>query len=202
MELQTLIEVHFESRKKEEEELIQLKERIVRLFGLQHGNPGFSNAFIKGLLTRGLSCRRVAALREQSSNEFAARGRKSGRSVWRCKPIHLAAPKCILGILKHNMHEESCSYCSPTQDERTRKEEEEAKRRAEDDAKKKKTLTSLHFGGYMQKLVGNTEQLAAFRFGDLEAQVLTPFDLPADGKAQRQKADGAGEEEEDPERQA
>lgn len=31
MELQTLIEVHFESRKKEEEELIQLKERIVRL---------------------------------------------------------------------------------------------------------------------------------------------------------------------------
>lgn len=33
MELQTLIEVHFESRKKEEEELIQLKERIVRLHG-------------------------------------------------------------------------------------------------------------------------------------------------------------------------
>lgn len=29
MELQTLIEVHFESRKKEEEELISLKERIV-----------------------------------------------------------------------------------------------------------------------------------------------------------------------------
>lgn len=29
MELQTLIEVHFESRKKEEEELIHLKERIV-----------------------------------------------------------------------------------------------------------------------------------------------------------------------------
>lgn len=30
MELQTLIEVHFESRKKEEEEFINLKERIVR----------------------------------------------------------------------------------------------------------------------------------------------------------------------------
>lgn len=39
------------------------------------------------------------------------------------------------------------------QEERARKEEEEAKKRAEDDAKKKKTLTSLHFGGYMQKLV-------------------------------------------------
>lgn len=30
MELQTLIEVHFESRKKEEEDIISLKERIVR----------------------------------------------------------------------------------------------------------------------------------------------------------------------------
>lgn len=29
MELQTLIEVHFESRKKEEEDIISLKERIV-----------------------------------------------------------------------------------------------------------------------------------------------------------------------------
>ncbi|RXN05485.1 ladinin-1 isoform X1 [Labeo rohita] len=37
------------------------------------------------------------------------------------------------------------------EEERARKEEEEAKKRAEDDAKKKKTLTSLHFGGYMQK---------------------------------------------------
>lgn len=35
MELQTLIEVHFESRKKEEEEIINLKERIVR--APQHG---------------------------------------------------------------------------------------------------------------------------------------------------------------------
>ncbi|KTG47179.1 hypothetical protein cypCar_00029172 [Cyprinus carpio] len=64
-ELQTLIEAHFESRKKEEEEFISLKERI---------------------------------------------------------------------------------------DERARKEEEEAKKKADEDAKKKKTLTSLHFGGYMQKL--------------------------------------------------
>lgn len=31
MELQTLIEVHFESRKKEEDELINLKDRIVRI---------------------------------------------------------------------------------------------------------------------------------------------------------------------------
>lgn len=32
LELQTLIDVHFEQRKKEEEELIGLKDRIVMLF--------------------------------------------------------------------------------------------------------------------------------------------------------------------------
>lgn len=33
LELQTLIDVHFEQRKKEEEELIALKDRIVSLGG-------------------------------------------------------------------------------------------------------------------------------------------------------------------------
>uniref|UniRef100_A0A8C5NDA5 Troponin T type 2a (cardiac) n=2 Tax=Gouania willdenowi TaxID=441366 RepID=A0A8C5NDA5_GOUWI len=91
MELQTLIEVHFESRNKEEEELIQLKERI-----------------------------------EKRRSERAEQQRiRSEREKERQKRL---------------------------EDERTRKEEEEAKKRAEEDAKKKKTLTSLHFGGYMQKL--------------------------------------------------
>uniref|UniRef100_A0A3P8UKK7 Troponin T type 2a (cardiac) n=1 Tax=Cynoglossus semilaevis TaxID=244447 RepID=A0A3P8UKK7_CYNSE len=91
MELQTLIEVHFDSRKKEEEELIHLKERI-----------------------------------EKRRSERAEQQRiRSEREKERQKRL---------------------------EDERARKEEEEAKRRAEDDAKKKKTLTSLHFGGYMQKL--------------------------------------------------
>lgn len=40
MELQTLIEVHFESRNKEEEELINLKERIVRAISLWTLEPG------------------------------------------------------------------------------------------------------------------------------------------------------------------
>uniref|UniRef100_A0A3P9Q6A6 Troponin T type 2a (cardiac) n=1 Tax=Poecilia reticulata TaxID=8081 RepID=A0A3P9Q6A6_POERE len=91
MELQTLIEVHFESRKKEEEELISLKERI-----------------------------------EKRRSERAEQHRiRSERDKERQKRL---------------------------EEERARKEEEEAKKRAEDDAKKKKTLTSLHFGGYMQKL--------------------------------------------------
>ncbi|XP_026872315.1 troponin T type 2a (cardiac) isoform X2 [Electrophorus electricus] len=90
-ELQTLIEAHFESRKKEEEELISLKDRI-----------------------------------EKRRSERAEQQRiRNEREKERQKRL---------------------------EEERTRKEEEEAKRRAEDDAKKKKTLTSLHFGGYMKKI--------------------------------------------------
>ncbi|KAA0706818.1 Troponin T, cardiac muscle [Triplophysa tibetana] len=90
-ELQTLIEVHFESRKKEEEELIGLKDRI-----------------------------------EKRRSERAEQQRiRSEREKERQKRV---------------------------EEERTRKEDEEAKKRADDDAKKKKTLTSLHFGGYMQKI--------------------------------------------------
>ncbi|XP_051516554.1 troponin T, cardiac muscle-like, partial [Myxocyprinus asiaticus] len=88
-ELQTLIEAHFESRKKEEEELINLTDRI-----------------------------------EKRRSEHAEQQR-----------IHSEREK-----ERHKRVEE----------ERARKEEE-AKKRAEDDAKKKKTLTSLHFGGYIQK---------------------------------------------------
>lgn len=40
-ELQTLIEAHFENRKKEEEELISLKDRIVRVRLPQSSLPSF-----------------------------------------------------------------------------------------------------------------------------------------------------------------
>lgn len=84
MELQTLIEVHFESRKKEEEELIQLKERIVRLLGYRCSNIGrVCQHLHQDVLTQGLLSRKIAALSEQSSKESAARGRKNGRSAWR-----------------------------------------------------------------------------------------------------------------------
>ncbi|XP_059903901.1 troponin T type 2a (cardiac) [Gadus macrocephalus] len=90
-ELQTLIEVHFVSRKKEEEDFINLKERI-----------------------------------DKRRSERAEQHRiRSEREKERQKRL---------------------------EDERSRKEEEEAKKKADDDAKKKKTLTSLHFGGYMQKV--------------------------------------------------
>ncbi|XP_042563605.1 troponin T type 2a (cardiac) isoform X2 [Clupea harengus] len=89
-ELQTLIEAHFVNRKKEEEELINLTDRI-----------------------------------EKRRSERAEQHRiRSEREKERQKHI---------------------------EDERARKEDEEAKKRAVEDAKKKKTLTSLHFGGYMQR---------------------------------------------------
>uniref|UniRef100_A0A8C2IS05 Troponin T type 2a (cardiac) n=2 Tax=Cyprinus carpio TaxID=7962 RepID=A0A8C2IS05_CYPCA len=90
-ELQTLIEAHFESRKKEEEEFISLKERIDNR-------------------------RSERAEQQRIRSEYERERQKR------------------------------------LEDERARKEEEEAKKRADEDAKKKKTLTSLHFGGYMQKL--------------------------------------------------
>uniref|UniRef100_A0A3Q2QCF1 Troponin T type 2a (cardiac) n=1 Tax=Fundulus heteroclitus TaxID=8078 RepID=A0A3Q2QCF1_FUNHE len=109
MELQTLIEVHFEGRKKEEEELISLKERI-----------------------------------EKRRSERAEQQRiRSERDKERQKRL---------------------------EDEKARKEEEEAKKRAEDDAKKKKTLTSLHFGGYMQKLVTKYELPTIFPIRHQQSQ--------------------------------
>lgn len=97
-----------------------------------------------------LPCRRSGAPSEQSSTGSAARERRSGRSVWRYDHARAAAVRLL--DEPPSLHFTPRPFSS-SQDERTRKEEEEAKRRAEDDAKKKKTLTSLHFGGYMQKLV-------------------------------------------------
>lgn len=113
MELQTLIEVHFESRKKEEEELIQLKERIVRLLGCNCSNIG--------TVCRTPSSRPVNARSVVQENRRAERAEqqriRSEREKERQKRLEVQAhssccPKCILRILKHNMREESCSLSS------------------------------------------------------------------------------------------
>lgn len=54
----------------------------------------------------------------------------------------------------------------------------------------------------MQKLVGTPRSSLHFYSGDLERRSWRLGLAHTDGKAQRQKADGAREEEEDPERQA
>lgn len=101
MELQTLIEVHFESRKKEEEELIHLKERIVRPSGCSCSNTG--------TVFRTSSSRPVNASSVVQENRRAERAEqqriRSEREKERQKRLEVQAhssycPKCIL--LKHN----------------------------------------------------------------------------------------------------
>ncbi|KAK1329707.1 hypothetical protein QTO34_009890 [Cnephaeus nilssonii] len=129
LELQTLIDVHFEQRKKEEEELIALKDRIVSRGGVGLPQvlptPPGTGLWVLGdngeqVLSNTVP-RSGAARRERNSS--ASEPRKE-----RERQARLA-------------------------EEKMRKEEEEAKKRAEDDAKKKKVLSNMgaHFGGYLVK---------------------------------------------------
>lgn len=83
MELQALIDSHFEARKKEEEELIALKERIVR--GAARGGGGRRPPAHgwAGRLTRASGRRRSAAPRGPSSRGSEPRRSESGRTGWR-----------------------------------------------------------------------------------------------------------------------
>lgn len=80
MELQALIDSHFEARKKEEEELVALKERIVSA-----GSRGRARARGgQAAVTRPSSgCRRSAVRRELNSRGSGPRRRGSVRTGWR-----------------------------------------------------------------------------------------------------------------------
>lgn len=66
LELQTLIDVHFEQRKKEEEELIALKDRIVSL----GGRGGRGGRVLRSLLV------------PSSVKCFGVSGRNNGDTGW------------------------------------------------------------------------------------------------------------------------
>lgn len=103
MELQTLIEVHFESRKKEEEELIQLKERIVRLFWSVIWKPNFSNAFIEACSHEVCRAGTSPLWESRAAKDSQREGERAAEASGGASPIHLAAPKWILRILKQNI---------------------------------------------------------------------------------------------------
>lgn len=87
MELQTLIEVHFESRKKEEEEIISLKERIVRALTLRtvHARGTHTTRYLDSQgFAKLVLCRTSAVPSERSSTGSAVSGRGSDRSALRC----------------------------------------------------------------------------------------------------------------------
>lgn len=88
MELQALIDSHFEARKKEEEELIALKERIVRGAGPGRGGGcrPLRGAGGRAGLTGSSGCRRSAVRSELSSSASEPRRSGSARTAWRCGP--------------------------------------------------------------------------------------------------------------------
>lgn len=99
MELQTLIEVHFESRKKEEEELIQLKERIVRLLGYRCSNMG------RVCQTPSSGCVNTRSVEQENRRAERAEQQRirSEREKGRQKRLEVRArssygPKCIFRI--------------------------------------------------------------------------------------------------------
>ena len=79
VELQSLIDAHFECRQKEEEELIALKERIVRFPSPELNLIDHYRTFLIGGADQGLTFRTNVELSELSSRGFAPSGTKSGR---------------------------------------------------------------------------------------------------------------------------
>lgn len=83
-ELQSLIEAHFIQRKKEEEELIALVNRIVStLQVLDHLVLLYQDISRNKLFTlTGTVCRISAVLREQNNTGSGQRKKRKGRPVW------------------------------------------------------------------------------------------------------------------------
>nr|XP_021538398.1 troponin T, cardiac muscle isoform X3 [Neomonachus schauinslandi] len=148
-ELQTLIEAHFENRKKEEEELISLKDRIEKRRAERAEQQRIRNEQEKERQTRlASSCshvpgpvlggplRRLLARWRESATQLTHKDHGLQPSV-----RGLCPPICSLPPPPHG-----------NQEERARREEEENRRKAEDEARKKKALSNMmHFGGYIQK---------------------------------------------------
>lgn len=162
-ELQTLIEAHFEKRKKEEEELLSLTDRIVRIFFhyavkcLSITSKGTLSIFFVASFTicdRSQEKRRseraeqmkIRAEMERERQKIAAvcafKGEKKISKVYQSSSLRLLCfSKCLhlkWFVAKMFAHQE----------EKARKEDEEAKKKADDDARKKRILSNLSFTGY------------------------------------------------------
>ncbi|XP_061666449.1 troponin T, slow skeletal muscle-like isoform X1 [Syngnathoides biaculeatus] len=128
LELQTLIDVHFEQRKKEEEELIGLKSRIVMFFFI-------CNIYVN------IFC--MCSVRYMQLMEMA-----------KCLFVPQESRRAERAEQQRVRAEKERDRQTRIAEERQRKEEEEAKKRAEDEAKKKKVLSNMgaHFGGFLAKV--------------------------------------------------
>ncbi|KPP56888.1 hypothetical protein Z043_125451 [Scleropages formosus] len=170
LELQTLIDVHFEQRKKEEEELIALKERIVSLS--PHPPVGQRGCLLSpwtdGCPSSVLQERRRSERAEQQRVRAEKERDRQTRIAVRMD-LSLASSACGARSPAHRANGASdaelgfehrpvwagpdARVLAPPQEERQRKEDEEAKKRADDEAKKKKVLSNMgaNFGGFLAK---------------------------------------------------
>lgn len=144
-ELQSLIEAHFIQRKKEEEELIALVNRIVSVSTEEE-----SCCFLFGQHDCDCVClfyRRNVVLREQSSTGSGQRERRRGRPDRR---YGLSAQWLISSHYTHRCKTMQrhwfllymTNLCC-IQEEKERKELEEQRKKYDDDAKKKKALSNM-----------------------------------------------------------
>lgn len=137
-ELQSLIEAHFIQRKKEEEELIALVNRIVSVSTVKE-----TSCF--SLIQTTCDClwlyRRNVVLREQSSRGSGQRERRRGRpGLW------YGHRKLISFMYKQQYKPTNFSSTWQTcciQEEKERKEQEEQRKKHDEDAKKKKALSNM-----------------------------------------------------------
>uniref|UniRef100_A0A8C5YP47 Troponin T, slow skeletal muscle n=1 Tax=Marmota marmota marmota TaxID=9994 RepID=A0A8C5YP47_MARMA len=156
LELQTLIDVHFEQRKKEEEELIALKERIVsgalgRPPSPRCASPDLGGRELPLVRSRGGGCGNGrSGLLSTLGPRLGRDGRAPPTLSSSCPQERRRAERAEQQRFRTEKERERQAKLA---EEKMRKEEEEAKKRAEDDAKKKKVLSNMgaHFGGYLVK---------------------------------------------------
>ncbi|OWK17256.1 TNNT3 [Cervus elaphus hippelaphus] len=131
MELQALIDSHFEARKKEEEELVALKERIEKRRAERAEQQRIRAEKERERQNRLANpCERVDPTGTRTFQKVPGPSRSSTPAL-----------RSWLGV----------GVCP--QEEKARREEEDAKRRAEDDLKKKKALSSMgaNYSSYLAK---------------------------------------------------
>lgn len=144
-ELQSLIEAHFVQRKKEEEELIALVNRIVSWLQSSHSVctrlkfTVTARTFVCFLVV--VVFRRSVVLREPSSKGSGRREKRRDRTDLRYGRGFTPSVYCLLFHLQLKQYWMIGLCC--VQEEKERKEQEEQRKKMDEDAKKKKALSNM-----------------------------------------------------------
>lgn len=151
----------------------------------------FVKHLYQDVLTRGLLSRKIAALSEQSSKEYAARGRKNGRSAWRWGHVQTVVQKYLQN--QHSWKKSALYHVKPRMRELVRKRRKPRGEPKMMPRKRKPSQASI-LEGTCRSWWAHPELWCIFN-----QVVPDSFDFSVDRKAQWQKADRERKEEEDPE---